>query len=267
MSILLILTVFSWENPLRNFIHFTGTTMELTLNTFILINFILIIGSILQMATGVTAGVIIVPFIAMISYTLIPVPIVFASLALTGLMTYKGRKQIDTKNIPQISIGMLLGVVLSIYILKNIELEQMGLIFGLFILISVFISIRVKSFTLNKSINYSVGFIAGIMGSMALVGGQVLALLFQNHPLESLKSTLAFLYTLFSLLLLSMFYMFGEFSYEQLIIGVYMMPGFIIGFFIAPIFSKYFNPKYSKTVVLSMATLGAISLIGKSLLA
>jgi len=60
--------------------------------------------------------------------------------------------------------------------------------------------------------------------------------------------------------------MFGEFSQEQMISGFYMMPGFIIGFFIAPIFSKYFNPKYSKTVVLFMATLGALSLIAKSLL-
>jgi uncharacterized membrane protein YfcA len=239
--------------------------MELTINTFILINFILVLSSVLQMATGVTAGIIIVPFLAMISYTLIPVPIAFASLALTVMMAYKGRKSIDTKNMFQISIGMLLGILLSIFILKNIKFEYMGIVFGLFILISVFISIKVKSFTLNKKINYTGGLIAGIMGSMAAVGGQILALLFQNHPLESLKATLAFLYTLFSIVMLIMFYIFGEFSYTQFISGTYMMPGFIIGFLIAPIFSKYFNPKYSKTVVLSMAVLGAVILIVKSL--
>ena len=114
-------------------------------------------------------------------------------------------------------------------------------------------------------INYSGGFVAGIMGSMAAVGGQILALLFQNHPLEPLKSTLAFLYTLFSTVMLIVFFIFGEFSYTQFISGIYMMPGFIIGFFIAPIFSKYFNPKYSRTVVLSMSTLGATILIVKSL--
>lgn len=239
--------------------------MELTIGTFILINFILIVSSILQMATGVTVGMIIVPFLAMISYTLIPVPIAFASLALTIMMAYKGRYHIDTKNMLQISLGMLAGILLSVFILKNIKFEHLGLIFGVFILISVFISIKVKSFTLNKSINYSGGFIAGVMGSMAAVGGQILALLFQNHPLESLKSTLAFLYTLFSTVMLIVFFIFGEFSYTQFLSGLYMMPGFIIGFFIAPMFAKYFNPKYSKTVVLSMATIGAIVLISKSL--
>ena len=239
--------------------------MELTLNTFILINFILVLSSILQMATGVTAGIIIVPFLAMISYTLIPAPIAFASLSLTIMMAYKGRKHIDTKNMFQISMGMLAGILLSIFILKNISFEYMGLVFGLFILISVFISIKIKTFTLNKSINYSGGFISGVMGSMAAVGGQVLALLFQNHPLESLKATLAFLYTLFSTVMIIMFFIFGEFSYTQFISGIYMMPGFIIGFLIAPIFSKYFNPKYSRTVVLTMAVIGAIILIVKSI--
>jgi len=240
--------------------------MEFTISTFVLINFILIVSSILQMATGVTVGMIIVPLLAMISYTLIPVPIAFASLALTSMMAYKGRKSIDTKNIFQISLGMIVGILFSIFILKNIHFEYMGLVFGTFILISVFISIKIKSFTLNKNINYTGGLISGIMGSMAAVGGQVLALLFQNHPLESLKATLAFLYTLFSTVMLMIFFMFGEFSYSQFLSGLYMMPGFIIGFFVAPIFSKYFNPKYSGVVVLSMATLGAVILIVKSFL-
>jgi len=239
--------------------------MELTINTYILINFILILGSILQRATGLTAGMLIVPFLALISYSLIPVPIAFASMALTIMMAYKGRKHIDRQHILQISMGMFAGILLSIFILKNIKFESLGLVFGIFILISVFISIKIKSFTLNKRINYSGGFIAGVMGSMAAVGGQVLALLFQNHALESLKASLAFLYTLFSSVMLLMFFSFGEFSYAQFLSGIFMMPGFIMGFFLAPIFSKYFNAKYSKTLVLLMASVGALVLILKSI--
>jgi uncharacterized membrane protein YfcA len=218
------------------------------------------------MATGVTAGMIIVPFLAMISYTLIPVPIAFASLALTIMMTYKGRNHIDTTNLFPIGLGMIIGILFSIFILKNIEFKYMGIVFGIAILIAVYFSIKIPKFTLTKKISYTGGFIAGVMGASAAVGGKVVALLFQNHPLESLKASLAFLYTLFSVVMLMIFFLFGEFSQSQLISGFYMMPGFLIGFFIAPIFSKYFNPKYSRIVVLSTATLGAILLIIKSLL-
>ena len=240
--------------------------MQWTLEIFLLTNFILILSSILQMATGVSVGMIIVPFLAMISYTLIPVPIVFASLTLTIMMTYQGREYIDTRNTPEISIGMLIGIFIALYLLKNIHFEYLGLIFGLFILLSVFISLKIKAFTLGKKVNYTGGIIAGIMGTMAAVGGQILALLFQHYSVNALKANLAFLYTIFSVVMLVTFYLFDKFTYSQMISGIYMMPGFIIGFFISPIFAKYFNPKYSKTVVLSMATFGALTLIIKTIL-
>jgi len=239
--------------------------MEWTLTSFLLINLILIVSSILQMATGVSVGMIIVPFLAMFSYTLIPTPIIFASLALTVIMAFKGREHIDVKNVYQINIGMIIGIFVAVAFFNVVEAKYLGLVFGLLILLSVFISIKIKSFTLSPSINYIGGLVAGIMGAMAAVGGQILALLFQNHPLESIKATLAFLYTLFSLAMLVVFYYFGQFSYEQLVSGLYMMPGFLIGYFVAPVFSKYFKAKYSKAVVLSMATLGSLNLIYNSL--
>jgi uncharacterized membrane protein YfcA len=239
--------------------------MEWTIATFLLANIILILSSVLQMATGVSIGMIIVPFLAMISYTLVPVPVVFASLTLTVMMAYQGRKHIDMKNVPQVGLGMFFGILLALYFVKNIKFEYLGLIFGIFILISVFISLKVKDFKLGKRLNYLGGFIAGLMGAMAGVGGQILALVFQNHSLASIKATLATLYTLFSLVMLGVFYLFGEFRYGQMISGLYMMPGFVIGVFIAPKFVHYFNPKYTKIMVLGMASLGAIILIAKGL--
>ena len=182
------------------------------------------------------------------------------------MMAYQGRAHIDRENMLQVSIGMLLGIFVALYIFKTIEFEYLGVIFGTIILISVFISIKVKDFKLDHKMNYSGGFAAGVMGALAAVGGQVLALLFQNHPLPSIKATLAFLYTIFSFVMLLVFYLADELSAGQLISGLYLMPGFIMGFFVAPVFAKYFNPKYAKPVVLAMATFGALALISKSLI-
>ncbi len=240
--------------------------MEWTLYNFLLINSIIILSSILQMATGVSVGMIIVPILALFSYTLIPTPIIFASLALTIMMSYKGREHIDTKNVYQINIGMFLGIFVAVFLLNAIEFEYLGLVFGMFILISVAISLKLKTFKLSPKLNYLGGLAAGTMGAMAAVGGQILAMLFQNHPLESIKATLAYLYTFFSIAMLIIFYYFGQFSYEQMISGLLMMPGFLLGFYVSPIFSKHFKPKYAKPVVLGMATLGSLNLIIQSLI-
>lgn len=240
--------------------------MEFTISSFILANSIIIVASILQMVTGISVGMLIVPFLAMISYTLIPAPIVLASLVLTTLMAYKGKDHIDTKNLPQIGIGMLLGIFVSIALLINIHFEYLGVLYGVFILISVVISIKIKSFKLNKTINYVGGFISGVMGATALSGGHLLALLFQNHKLESIKATLSFVYTIFSIVLLIVFYINGKFQYLDMVLGIYMMPGFLIGYLLSPYFVKYFNKQYTKVVVLIMASIAAIVLIIKAIL-
>ena len=240
--------------------------MEFTISSFILANSIIIVASILQMVTGISVGMLIVPFLAMISYTLIPAPIVLASLVLTTLMAYKGKDHIDTKNLPQIGIGMLLGIFVSIALLINIHFEYLGVLYGVFILISVVISIKIKSFKLNKTINYVGGFISGVMGATALSGGHLLALLFQNHKLESIKATLSFVYTIFSIVLLIVFYINGKFQYLDMVLGIYMMPGFLIGYLVSPYFVKYFNKQYTKVVVLIMASIAAIVLIIKAIL-
>lgn len=236
-------------------------------NAFFLANFIIVLSSVLQMATGVSVGMLIVPFLAMISYALVPVPIVFASLALTLLMAWQGRKHIDFENALEVSIGMVMGIFIAVFVFANLRSEYLGLLFGSMILISVWISIRIKTFTLGRRITYTGGIVAGTMGAMAAVGGQILALLFQHHPLASIKATLAMLYTIFSVVMLAIFYAFGQFSGEQFISGVMMMPGFLTGFLVAPRFARYFDPKYAKTAVLTMAVIGSVVLIGKSLVA
>jgi len=145
------------------------------------------------MATGVSVGMIIVPILALFSYTLIPTPIIFASLALTIMMAYRGKEHIDLSNAYQINIGMFAGIFVAIFLLKSIEFEYLGLVFGIFILISVAVSLKLKTFKLSSKVNYLGGLAAGTMGAMAAVGGQILAMLFQNHPLDSIKATLAFL--------------------------------------------------------------------------
>jgi len=103
--------------------------MEWDIFSFVVINLVIILSSILQMATGVSVGMIIVPFLAMISYTLVPVPVVLASLALTVMMAYKGRAHIDTDSIYHVSFGMLAGIFVAVFLFSKIDFAYFGLVF------------------------------------------------------------------------------------------------------------------------------------------
>ena len=177
-------------------------------------------------------------------------------------MTIKYKKHIDLSSTLSISIGMLLGIIIALVFFINLPLNY----FGILILISVLLSIKFPDFELNQTNGFIGGVIAGTMGALSAVGGQILAMLMQNKKIESIKATLAFLYTLFSIVMLLIFSYFEKFSFEQALVGLYMVPGFIIGFLIGPFFAKYFNAKYIKPLILLLASIGAFLLIIKSII-
>lgn len=237
--------------------------MSLDLYSLLLANGIIILGSIFQMISGISVGIIIAPFLALISYTLIPAPIMMASLTLTIMMSIKYRKFVDIKSVYMLSLGVSIGVIATIFILKFIDTSNLNLLFGVLTLLAVFISIKIKNIHLRGKFAFSTAIISGIMGSLASVGGQLLSLLYQNHNLNTIKASLSFIYTIFSLFMLITFYYSGNLHQEQIIFGFYMMPGFIIGFLISPFFVSKFNPNYIKITILFLASFGGVMLIVK----
>lgn len=240
--------------------------MELGLYSFLLANGIIILGSIFQMISGVSVGIIISPFLAIISYTLIPAPVMMASLTLTIMMTIKYRKFIDFKSSYILSFAVSLGVIVAILILKVIDTSNLNLLFGILTLFAVFISIKIKNIHLRGKLAFLTAFTSGVMGSLAAVGGQLLSLLYQNHNLRTIKASLSFIYTIFSSFMLIAFYYSDNLHFEQIVYGFYMMPGFIIGFLVSPFFVSKFNPKYIKATILYLASFGGITLILKHFL-
>ena len=68
--------------------------MEFTFSTFIASALAITLG-VLQASTGLGAGLIVVPLLALISFELVPGPVIFASVILSSLMTYAGRHHIS----------------------------------------------------------------------------------------------------------------------------------------------------------------------------
>jgi len=237
--------------------------MTWDLYNFILANSIIIIGTIFQMVSGVSVGIIISPFLAIISYTLVPTSVIMASLSLTILMAIKYRKFVDTKSIYLIALASILGVVATIFIMKFINTSNLDLLFGSLTLLAVAFSLKIKSIKLRGKFAFFTGFISGLMGSLASVGGHLLAILYQNHKIETIKGSLAFIYTIFSSFMLISFYYSDTLHLEHVISSAYMMPGFIIGFLISPFFISRFNSKYAKPVILILASIGGSILILK----
>ena len=81
--------------------------MNVTLLDFIAAGLVIALGSTLQASTGLGAGLIVVPLLALIHLEFVPGPVIFASLGLSLLMTLVGRDAIKRVHLHTVSIGLI----------------------------------------------------------------------------------------------------------------------------------------------------------------
>lgn len=238
--------------------------MDWSTITFILAMLFVCTGSLLQASTGLGAGLIIVPLLGLISYELIPGPMIFASLALSASMAIYGREEIEFSSIRPVLIGVLVGTAIAASYIAVLPFEKLGLVFGLFILIAVALSIKSPKFSLTFNSSLLAGTLSGFMGTSAGVGAPVLALLYQHHTGSVLRATLAFLYFVSSLLMLGFLHFAGRFGGDEVISGLLLMPGFVIGYYLSPVLAKKIDKGLARPAVLIISSLSAGLLIWRS---
>lgn len=239
--------------------------MDWNLTTLLLATLFVSLGALLQAVTGLGAGLVIVPLLALISLQLIPGPFVFGSLILSGAMAFYGRHSISQRNLLPILLGVLSGTCIAAYYLPTLALESLGLVFGVFILAAVLISIVAPVFSFGVKGSLTAGFFAGFMGTSSGIGAPVLALLYQNHQGASLRSTLALLYFVSSIMMLGVLHVFNRFGLNDMISGLYLIPGFILGFYLSPFLMQKIDKDYARPAVLIISIVSALVLIGRSI--
>lgn len=224
-----------------------------------------VLGSLVQVTTGVGGGFIMVPLLAMIDLSLVPAPVIFASLSLSTLMAVRERAAIDWLHIPLILTGMLPGAMLGAFLISRLPLEKLGIVFGIVILLGVLITAIGKPLPLSRYSALGSGVLSGVMGASSGIGAPLLALLYQHETGARLRSTLALIYVMASLLILLVLAGFNRFWTDEIIAGFYLIPGFILGYLVASRFSARMDDGKIRIAVLIVSASAACALIWRSL--
>lgn len=225
-----------------------------------------ILGSVVQAISGVGGGFIIVPLLAWIDLSLVPGPVVFGSIALSTIMAWRERHDIDLRNVPMIVVGLIPGCIAGAYLLTRVPGEQLGVVFGSVILLAVAISVAGLKVSLNRFSALTAGLLSGAMGTSSGIGAPVLALLYQDQSGAKLRATLALIYTLATIVIILALYWFGRFSAEDAKAGVLLMPGYVIGYLLARSLKLPVNRGVTRVIVLGVSAAAALFLLVSSFL-
>jgi uncharacterized protein len=230
----------------------------------LLANAAVLLGAILQASTGLGAGLIIVPLLALVSLEFVPGPVVLASVALSGIMAIQGRREIQTKGLSLLSFFLCLGVVIGALSISAIPLQRAGIAFGTLVLIAVAVSIAMPNMRRTTPVVAAGSLFAGFMAAISGIGAPILALLYQNEPPRVLRATLGMIFTISSIAILICLQSVGRFGPHEAWLGLWLAPGYMLGFIFAPPLARRLDRGNSRRAVLIISTLSALMLIVRS---
>jgi uncharacterized membrane protein YfcA len=223
-----------------------------------------VLGSVIQVVSGVGGGFLVVPLLAWLDLDLVPAPLIFASLSLSTLMAVREWDAIDWDHIPSILIGLIPGSIVGAYILSSVPANRLGVVFGTVLLFAILITMSGIELRRTRINTLVAGALSGGMGTSSGIGAPLLALLYQKDAGPRVRATLAALYTGASILILMTLFGFDKFSITDARSGALLIPGFLLGYWVGNHFTVHVDRGGTRVAILGVSAAAAIALIVRS---
>jgi len=239
--------------------------MNLDLQALILASLVITIGATLQAATGLGAGMIAFPLIALISLDLVPGPLIFSTFFLSVYMAVKGRRNIRYTSMNKLMFGIIIGTIIGGYSLTFVPIDKLGIFFGILLLSVVAISVVGKKMPYTNKNMLGLGAAAGFMGITVASGSPFVALLYQYEKGPIIRATLSFIYLIACIITLLILSLSNRFGIEEMVYGLCLTPGYLIGYMLSGKLSAYLDQGYTRIIILVVSSSSALALIIKHL--
>jgi uncharacterized membrane protein YfcA len=240
----------------------------MTFSAIILANLVMALGATVQTVAGFGMSLIALPLLLSLDTSLAPGPILFAQFLLVLCLSSLDRRAADRGTLLVASAAAAAGTVAGLCLLAAVSATQfVVLTASVLVGVSAMGFFRIDLRTNSKNV-FVAGFLCGVCGTTTAVSGPPLvAVMSSSRTPAEIRATLA-LFLLFSTVLsLVGLAAVGKFTFEQLLLSLWISPGVFLGAFCARRFSvqidRCVRPRMLFTITSSGATL---IFIGKALI-
>ncbi len=201
------------------------------------------------------------PILMIIDPRFVPGPLLVLAFALSFMVSIRERHHIDWYGLSVSTGGRIAGSLLAAITLTAIPLELYKLIFGILVLIAVYL--RYSGLHTPTSAPYLVGagVASGYMGTLTSIGAPPIALAYHSHPPDVIRSTLSMFFVIGAGLSLLILWFFGDFNLEQAGLGLGFVPALFVGFWASSWVITNAKVDQIQNAILLLSTLAAVILI------
>ncbi len=217
--------------------------------------------AILQGAIGFGLGLIAIPFLIYLDLRFVPGPLLVAALTLHMLVLRRDRSGVDSSGLTMLLGGRVLGTVPAALLLASLPLESMRLLLAGVVLAGALMGVFHSGGHPTRQVLFAAGAASGFMATTAGLGGPPVALVYQRETGLRLRGTLAAYFIVGTVISLIALAWAGRFSREEVRLSSLLIPGTVLGYFLSRPAAAYLDAGYTRTAVLAVSVLAAVSVI------
>ena len=195
-----------------------------------LASLIIVAGCVVQGSIGIGLGLLGAPLLVLIEPRLVPGPLLFCSLILTTLVTYRDWHGIRFGDLGWALPGRLLGTVVALLVLRAVSPDRIGVFVGAAVLAGVAITASGVHLPPRPATLFGAGTLGGFFGTTTSVGGPPMAIVYQREPGPRIRGTLSAFFVVGVIVSLIGLHFVNRYGAVELRLSLLVAPAPIVGF-------------------------------------
>jgi uncharacterized membrane protein YfcA len=228
---------------------------------YLIVTSIVAAASALQAGTGMGMALLAAPLLLLVDAPLVPGPMLCATMALSCAVVWRERAAINRKLLTVAFLGLAIGCAMGAFALAALTGVNLAQMFAVLILSIVLLSVLGLHVRATGPALLIGGAASGILGTMFGVHGPPIAIVLQHEPPDRLRATLCAFFTVGCGISLIALAIIGAFGFNQIGLGLALVPGVAIGFACGPILGRMLNRQRARLAVLTISALSALALL------
>jgi len=238
-----------------------GTEREVTEFDIAAVFIVMTFGAVVQASVGFGLSLAAGPLLILVNPLFVPAPLLVAALFLTILVAFRDWHGIRPTGVGSLMVGRIVGTVPGVLLIASLALDQTRLVLGVLILVAVLMSAGGYRLRPTAPTLFGVGIVSGFMSSTVAIGGPPIALAYQHTAGKELRGTLAFVFTLGTVISLTGLFLVGRFRMVELQMALALLPGTLLGYLLSGRVAAFLDRGYTQGAVLLLATGAAIGIL------
>lgn len=224
-----------------------------------------LVGATVQGTIGFGMGLVLVPTLALISPSSLPVTPLMLTLPMTVSMALRERGSIDVPGFGWLTVGRAGGTVLGVWLLLVTSGSALSVLFGSVVIAAAAMSLAGPSIKVRRRSQVVAGSVSGLFATTAAIGGPPIALIYQHHSGAVLRATLASTFVVGTTMSLVGLQITGQIDRSQPALALLLLIPMLLGLALSRYVLRLVEARWLRAGVLAFAALGGCMAIGRGL--